>query len=330
MRALTISDGRLVVAERAVPDPGPGDVLVRVLGAGLNRADLLQRAGGYPAPAGVPADVPGLEFSGEVVAVGADVTGGPAPGETVFGITAGGAQAEYLTVAAEHCLTVPSALDAVAAGGIPEAFVTAHDAMVTAATVESGEWTFVPAVGSGVGTAAVQLARALGVHTVGTARSESKLARCRELGLDVGLVAPTTADGNLDASALTAALWEATGGIGVTLDLVGGPYLGIAIDAAAPDGRIICIGTLAGLRTEVSVLSILVKRLRITGTTLRPRSRAAKAAATAAFARDVVPLLAAGSVVPVIDTVVPLADAESAYEMVARDANLGKVVLDCR
>lgn len=330
MRALTISDGRLIVAERAVPDPGPGDVLVRVLGAGLNRADLLQRAGGYPAPAGVPADVPGLEFSGEVVAVGADVTGGPALGETVFGITAGGAQAEYLTVAAEHCVTVPAALDPVAAGGIPEAFVTAHDAMVTRAAVQSGEWMFVPAVGSGVGTAAVQLARALGVHTIGTARTEAKLERCRELGLDVGLVAPTTADGTLDSAALTAALWEATGGIGVTLDLLGGPYLGIAIDAASPDGRIVCIGTLAGLRTEVSVLSILVKRLRITGTTLRPRSRVAKAAATAEFARDVVPLLASGAVAPVIDTVVPLTEAEGAYALVARDENLGKVVLDCR
>ena len=153
MRTLTVTDGNLVLADRPVPEPGPGDVLVRVHGAGLNRADLLQRAGGYPAPPGVPADVPGLEFAGEVAALGSGATG-VAIGDRVFGITAGGAQAEYLCVPAEHCAPVPDGLDLIVAGGVPEAFITAHDALITQAAGQPGEWMFVPAVGSGVGTAA--------------------------------------------------------------------------------------------------------------------------------------------------------------------------------
>ncbi|MFM8237050.1 MAG: NAD(P)H-quinone oxidoreductase [Actinomycetota bacterium] len=329
MRALTISDGRLVVAERPDPTPGPGDVLVRVHGAGLNRADLLQRAGGYPAPPGVPADIPGLEFAGEVAALGPG-TSDLAVGDRVFGITAGGAQAELVCVPAEHCAPVPARLDPVTAGGVPEAFVTAHDALVTQSSVRPDEWVFVPAVGSGVGTAAIQLIRAVGARAIGTARSAPKLDRCRDLGLEVGFVAPLDAHGSLDATALVTALLDASGGVGVTLDLVGGSYLRAAIDAAAPGGRIVCIGTLAGLRTEVSVLSILTKRLRIAGTVLRPRSRAEKADATAAFARDVVPLIAAGTVAPVVDRLIPLDRAAEGYDLMAADATFGKVVIDCR
>ena len=167
-------DGSLVVGDRPIPEPGPGEVRIRVHAAGLNRADLLQRAGLYPAPPGVPADIPGLEFAGEVDAVGPGVTA-PAPGAGVFGVTGGGGQAEYVVVPAGHCAPVPDSLDLVDAGGVPEVFVTAHDAMRTRARLATGEHVLVHAVGSGVGTAVVQLAKAFGATVTGTARTESKL-----------------------------------------------------------------------------------------------------------------------------------------------------------
>lgn len=330
MRSVTIAGGRLVVTDRPVPAPGPGEVLVRVHGAGLNRADLLQRAGGYPAPPGVPADVPGMEFAGVVEALGPEATG-VAPGDNVFGIVAGGAQAEYVVVHASHCAPVPANLDLVAAGGVPEAFVTAHDAMVTQANVRAGEWMLVHAVGSGVGTTALQLAKALDVRVAGTARTSDKLDRCTNMGLDVAIVPPTDDDGQLDVDALAWQLVEATGGgVDVTLDLVGGQYLASAISAANRHGRIVCIGTIAGGRATIPVVGVLTKRLSIMGTVLRPRDVEEKAAATRAFTRDVLPLLAAGTVAPVVDAVVPLAAVEQAYDLVASDSTFGKVILDCR
>src|SRR5947209_1987995 len=174
----------LSVADRPLPSPPPGYALVRVHGAGLNRADLAQRAGHYPAPPGAPADIPGMEFAGQVEALGADPgAGAPAVGDAVFGIVGGGAQAEYVVVHASHCAPVPLGLDLVAMGGVPEVFITAHDAMVTQAQTLAGEWVLVHAVGSGVGTAALQLARAIGARVVGTARTPTKLERCRALGL---------------------------------------------------------------------------------------------------------------------------------------------------
>jgi putative PIG3 family NAD(P)H quinone oxidoreductase len=329
MRALTIAAGQLEVTDRPIPAPGPGDVLVRVHGAGLNRADLLQRAGGYPAPPGAPADIPGLEFAGTVAAIGEGVET-RAVGDAVFGIVGGGAQAEYLTVAAEHCAPVPPALDLVAAGGVPEVFITAHDAMVTQAGTRAGEWMLVHAVGSGVGTAALQLARELDVHVVGTARTADKIERCRALGLDAGIVPVLGVDGALDTDALAWAVVEATGaGADVTLDLAGGAYLTANIAAAAPRGRIVCIGTIAGARASIPVVAILAKRLHVIGTVLRARDRAEKAAATDAFVRDVVPLLAERRIEPIVETVVPLDRAADAYELLASDRTFGKVVLDC-
>ncbi len=163
MRAATIVDGRIEVVERPVPEPGAEQVLVRVHGAGLNRADLLQRAGAYPAPPGVPADIPGMEFAGIVEAIGPGATG-VGIGDRVFGIVGGGGQAEYVVTAASHCAPVPDGLDLVEMGGVPEAFITAHDAMITQAGLRAGEWLLVNAVGSGVGTAGLQLAKALGAH----------------------------------------------------------------------------------------------------------------------------------------------------------------------
>jgi NADPH2:quinone reductase len=329
MQALTIVDKQLVVADRPTPRPGPGEVLVRVQGAGLNRADLAQRAGGYPAPPGVPGDIPGLEFAGVVEALGTDAPG-VAIDDRVFGVVAGGAQAEYVVVHASHCAPVPAAFDLVTAGAIPEAFVTAHDALVTIAHVAANEWVLIHAVGSGVGTTALQLAKALGACVVGTARTQAKLDRCRDLGLDHGIVPPTNDAGAVDTDALAWSILEATdGGAHVTIDLVGGPYLAANIAAAANKGRIVCIGAVAGANATVSSASILAKQLRITGTLLRPRDTAEKADATAAFVRDVVPLLTSGRVAPIVDAVIPLANAEQAYDLLRSDATFGKVVLDC-
>ena len=196
MRCAVVNNGRIDVEERPMPVPGTGEVLVRVSGAGLNRADLMQRAGFYPAPPGSPADIPGLEFAGVVEALGPDAVG-VAVGDRVFGVVGGGAQAEYVTVHASHCARVPDTLDLVVAGGVPEAFVTAHDAMVSRARVTPGEWVLVHAVGSGVGTAALQLATAFGCPVVGTARSAEKLERCSDLGLVDAVVPARHDDGRL-------------------------------------------------------------------------------------------------------------------------------------
>ena len=319
-------DGSLSIEERDTPRPGPGEVRVRVHAAGLNRADLLQRAGLYPAPPGVPADIPGLEFAGEVVEHGEGVTA-PAIGTRVFGITAGGGQAEEIVMAASHCAPVPDGLDLVAAGGVPEVFLTAHDALRTQARLAPSERVLVHAVGSGVGTAVVQLANAWGCPSVGTARTEDKLRRAEALGLGTAVLAPR----DLDPMDLARTITEAAGGaIDVTADLVGGAYVAADVLAAAPGGRIVLIGTLAGGRTDLPILPVMSKRLTMYGTVLRPRSRDEKAAATAAFTAEVVPLLAEGSVAPVVDVVLPLADAAAAYELLASDATFGKVILDCR
>jgi putative PIG3 family NAD(P)H quinone oxidoreductase len=329
VRAITIVDGRLEVADRPVPEPGPEHVVVRVHGAGLNRADILQRAGRYPAPPGVPADIPGMEFAGVVHTAGPGVTT-PAVGDRVFGIVAGGAQAEYVAVPAAHCAPVPAGADLIAMGGVPEVFITVHDAMVTQAHVQPGEWVLVHAIGSGVGTAALQLAKALGARVVGTARQADKLERCAPLGLDVPIMPARTPDGALDTDALAWAIVEATdGGADVTLDLVGGDYLIADVNAATIKGRIVLIGTIAGGRTNLPIVTVLGKRLTIIGTVLRGRDHDEKAAAIAAFVRDVVPMLADGRLAPVVDTVLPLSVATTAYDLLASDATFGKVILDC-
>ncbi|HEX4491305.1 MAG TPA: NAD(P)H-quinone oxidoreductase [Acidimicrobiia bacterium] len=328
MRAVTtVGENRIEVREHPDPEPGPGEVLVRVAGAGLNRADLMQRAGFYPAPPGSPPDIPGLEFSGTVEALGADVDG-PAVGTRVFGVTGGGGQAELAVVPAGQCALVPDGLDLVAMGGVPETFVTAHDAMCTQAAIARHEWMLVHAVGSGVGTSALQLAKAFGARVIGTSRTADKIEACRPLGLDHGIVAPSTADGALDVVALVDAIRAvAPDGVDVTLDLVAGAYAEANVGAAAAGGRIVLIGTLAGGNANLSILTVMQRRLRLFGTVLRPRPRAEKAAATDAFVRDVVPLLAAKTVAPVVEAVMPLADATAAYDRLATDATIGKIIL---
>lgn len=324
MQALVITpDAQLRVEERPDPEPGDGEVLVRVHGAGLNRADLVQLAGHYAAPPGSPPDIPGLEFAGEVVAHGSGVTA-PALGARVFGIAGGGGQAELLAVPAVQCAQVPDALDLVTAGGVPEVFMTAHDAIVTQAQLRRGETLLVHAVGSGVGTAALQLAHAMGATVVGTARTAEKLEQCTALGLDHAVLAART----LDPVALADAVTAAAGPVHVVLELVGGDYFVADLRVVGPRGRIVLVGVMAGTRAEIDLGAMLFKRLRVYGTTLRGRSVVEKAAATDAFTRDVVPLLATGTVAPVVARTLPLADARVAYDLLAADAVFGTIVLD--
>jgi putative PIG3 family NAD(P)H quinone oxidoreductase len=316
-------DGAIEIAERPTPDPGPGEVLVRVHGAGLNRADLAQRAGFYPAPPGVPADIPGMEFSGVVAGLG-DGLRTLAVGDQVFGIVGGGAQAEALVVHESHCARVPENLGLVEAGGVPEVFITAHDALRTRAGLQAGEHVLVHAVGSGVGTAVVQLAKALGCTVTGTARTSTKLDRARELGLDHAVPARSP----LDPAALAQAIVAAGGEADVIIELVGGDYVSVDLSAAATQGRIVVVGTLAGGSVDLPLFTLMSKRLALHGTMLRSRDQEKKAAAVAAFVAEVVPLLDDGRIRPVIDRIFPLDEAEAAYELLASDSTFGKVILD--
>jgi NADPH:quinone reductase-like Zn-dependent oxidoreductase len=229
-----------------------------------------------------------------------------------------------LVTAAAHCARVPETLDIVEAGGIPEAFITAHDAMVVQGELMSGQRVLVHAVGSGVGTAALQLAKCLGAGVAGTSRSKDKLDRAVELGLDHPILAPS----GFDPAALAAEVNDAAGPIDVTVDLLGGPYLGVDVAAAAPKGRIVIVGLIAGRAAELDMGALLSKRLIVRGTVLRSRPTGEKADATHLFEGQVVPLLARQAIRPVIDAVVPLAEVERAYELVEKDRTFGKVVLD--
>jgi len=325
VRAVTIlPDGRLEIDERPDPTPGPGEALVRVHGAGLNRADLLQRAGHYPPPPGFPPDIPGLEFAGEVAAVGTDVDA-LVPGDRVFGIAAAAAQAEYVVVPARQCARVPLELDLVHAGGIPEAFITAFDALTTANFI-AGEHVLVHAVGSGVGTAAVQLVHAFGGVVTGTARTATKLTEARALGLDHGVLVPTV----FDPRELAQEIVEQGGPVDVVLDLVGGPYVSTDLAAVATKGRIVVVGLMAGAKLELPLRTLMDRRASLIGTVLRARSPEEKEAITREFARRVVPLFAELRLRPIVDRVFPLTEVEDAYALLASDAVFGKVILDLR
>jgi putative PIG3 family NAD(P)H quinone oxidoreductase len=326
VQALVLSEGgRLAIGDRPVPEPVADQVLVRVYGAGLNRADLLQRAGRYPPPPGAPEDIPGLEFAGVVEATGPSVFGLQA-GDAVMGIVAGGAQAEYLVTPESQCARVPDSLDLVMAGGVPEAFITAHDAMCTQADLHPGARVLIHAVASGVGTAALQLACAMGATVVGTSRTKDKLDRAVELGLQQAVAVDT----GFDPADVARRITEGGGPADVIVDLVGGPYLAVDIAAAAPKARIVIVGIIAGGRAELDMAALMGKRLTLRGTVLRSRPPHEKAAATHAFAGQVIPLLAACTVAPVVEEVVPLAEAERAYDLLAADTTFGKVILDLR
>lgn len=291
------------------PTPGSGQVLIRVRASALNRADLLQREGRYPAPPGAAAEIPGIEFAGEVTETGAGVSAWRV-GQRVFGITGGGAHAELLVAHERAIAEIPDNLDWTSAAAVPEAFITAHDAMLVQAGLRPGERVLIHAVGSGVGVAAVQLARAISAVPFGTARTADKIDRAREYGLEDGSTDPDAFDD-----------------MNVVIDLVGGPYVEKSIDALAVRGRLMLVGTVGGGRGELPLGKVLGKRLRITGTALRARPLEEKILATRAFAAEVVPLLAAGTVRPVIDCVFPLEDIREAHALLGSNATFGKVVL---
>jgi NADPH2:quinone reductase len=313
----------LAVQEVTTPRPAPGEVLVKVHASALNRADLLQRQGRYPAPPGASAEIPGLEFAGEVVALGAG-TERSLLGQRVFGLVSGGAHAEYLTVHAAALAEIPPTLTWEEAAAVPEAFITAHDAL-RQGRCRPDEYVLVHAAGSGVGLAAIQLAQHLGAHTLGTSRSPDKLERASKLGLEHGFVLSSAA--NLERWAR-----QVSGGRGadLALDLVGGPILAATIKCMATFGRVIMIGTVAGARSEIELGPILSRRLHIIGTVLRSRSLAEKIAVTRLFALEVVPLLEQRLIRPVIDSVYTLADIALAHQRLESNATFGKVVVAIR
>ncbi len=325
MRAIVIREpgGPEVLVLRDVPEPSPPPSFVRVAVryAGVNRADLLQRAGLYPAPAGVPADIPGLEYSGVVDAIGEGVTRFAA-GDRVCGLVGGGAYAERLVVHEGEVARVPGSIDDRSAGATPEIFVTAYDALLIRAGLAPGEVVLIHAAGSGVGTAAIQIAKALGCFVIATSRTEDKLARCEELGADVAIAVK-------EASFAEAVRGVTSGrGADVVLDLAGGAYVAEDVRAAATLGRIVVVGLTAGTRADVDLRLLLAKRLTITGTVLRSRPLAEKIRAAEVLERHVLPLVAAGRVRPVIDRVFPLVEAGAAHAHVASNTTFGKVLLE--
>jgi NADPH2:quinone reductase len=326
MRAAVIlrPGGPEVLEVRDVPRPLPreGEVLVRVRASALNRADLLQRLGRYPAPPGAPANIPGLEIAGEVTDAGPGATRWQG-GDRVFGIIGGGGNAEYAVIHESELAPIPRRLSWEEAAAIPEAFITAHDALVTQARIQDGDRVLVHAIGSGVGLAAVQLVRAFGGSCYGTARTRDKIERARPFGLVDGVEIAA------DPSAMLPHVerWTEKHGIDVCLDLVGGPYLAASIEAAAQLGRIILVGLLAGRSATLNLGTVLTRRVMIRGTVLRTRPGREKAAATAAFTSDVLPLIERGDVRPVIDRVLPLDRIAEAHALLESNETFGKVVL---
>ena len=326
MRAVVITTpgGPEVLEVREVPDPqiGPNEVLVRVRAAGLNRADLLQRQGKYPAPPGAPADIPGLEFAGEVGRVGEHVEMWK-PGQRVFGLLGGGGYAEFCVAHERTLAEVPEKMTWSDAAAVPEAFITAHDAMIVQGGLGPGDKVLIHAAASGVGLAAAQLARSTGATPYGTTRSADKVERAQKNGFQaVAVMASPT-----ELPHYTKEWFGDHGGFDVIVDLVGGWYVNAGIDALAPKGRIVLVGSVAGRKLELDQSKIMSKRLTIKGTVLRARPLEEKMAVTQAFANEVVPLLASGTVKPVVDSTFPLADVRKAHERLESNQTFGKVIL---
>ncbi len=325
MRAIVITQpgGPEVLRLAEVPDPvgGPEDLIVRVRATALNRADILQRMGGYPQPGPKPAhDIPGLEFAGEVVAVGERVEGFTV-GERVMGLLAGGGYAELVVTHHRLAMKVPDSLSWAQAGATPEVFITAHDALLQCG-MTAGDTVLIHAAGSGVGVAAIQIAKMLGAGMVlGTAGSGEKLERARAIGLDVGI--------NYRTQDFAEEVVRATGGRGadVILDVIGADYWERNMRALALKGRMVIVGLMGGNSTTANIGVLLQKRAQVRGTTLRARPLEEKALATRAFEKSVLPHVASGRIRVVVDREFPLAEAAAAHEYMAANANFGKVVL---
>jgi NADPH:quinone reductase len=310
MRAVTIREQEIVIEDHEDPVPGRGEVLVRVRAAGLNGGDMMQRRGLYPAPPGSPADIPGMELAGEVLECGASA-GRFELGERVMAIVGGGGQAELAVVDERHLMPVPASLDWPAAGGLPEVFTTAHDALFTQAQLRPGERLLVHGAAGGVGTAAIQLARATGGHATATVRRAELREQVAELGAEV--IAPEG--------------FAEHGPFDVVLELVGAPNLPEDMQALATNGRIVVIGVAAGVKAELNLLALMGKRARIHGSTLRARPSEEKALTARRLEREVLPLFDSGALRVPVAEIFALEDAAAAYDHFAAGGKLGKVVL---
>lgn len=323
MRAVEISEPGgpevLKATTRPVPAPGPGEVLIRVEAAGVNRPDVMQRRGRYDPPPGA-SDLPGLEVSGTVAALG-DGVEGLAPGDAVCALLAGGGYAEYVAVPVPQVLPRPSGLPAVEAAAVPETFFTVWTNVFERGRLAAGESFLVHGGSSGIGTTAIQLAKAFGARVFATAGSDGKCRACERLGAERAI--------NYRTEDFAAVVLETTGGRGVdlVLDMVGGDYLQRDMDCMAVEGRHVSIAFLNGPKVTVNLFPMLVKRLTLTGSTLRPRSVEQKGAIAEALKREVWPLLEAGKVRPVIHATFPLEEAAAAHALMEESSHIGKIVL---
>jgi putative PIG3 family NAD(P)H quinone oxidoreductase len=323
MRAVAISTPGgpevLKLTEIPTPRPGPGQVLVRVAAAGVNRPDVAQRQGVYPPPPG-HSPLPGLEIAGEVVEAGQGVARWKV-GDKVCALVNGGGYAEYCSAEETSALPIPAGFDLVRAAALPETFFTVWNNVFDRGRLAAGEWLMVHGGTSGIGTTAIQLAKARGAHVIATAGSADKVKACLDLGADAAV--------DYKREDFVAAARAATGGKGVnvTLDMVGGEYTEKNIIAAAEDGRIVQIATLGGMEVKVNLARLMMKRVTLTGSTLRPRSREAKAGFARALEAEVWPLLAAGRIKVVLDSTVPLAEAAEAHRRLETSEHIGKIVL---
>ena len=304
---------------RPVPEPGEGEVLVRVAAAGVNFPDVAQRRGNYPPPPGA-SDLPGLELSGEIVALGPGVSG-PAPGESVCALVSGGGYAEYCAVPVPQCLPVPDGLDMVQAAALPETFFTVWTNLFDGGRLRAGETVLIHGGSGGIGTTAIQIARAFGARVFATARTAEKCAFCEELGAERAI--------NYSDEDFVAVVRELTEkrGVELILDMVGGDYLARNVRALAVEGRLVQIAVREGAEATIPLGLLMVKRLMLTGSTLRPRTVAQKGAIADALREKVWPLLAEGSVRPVIHTTFALDEAARAHALMESSAHIGKIVL---
>ena len=311
----------ITIGEVPKPEVRPDHIRVRVHAAGLNRADLIQRRGQYPAPHGWPADIPGLEYAGEVEAVRPGVTRWKV-GDRVMGLVGGGAQAEFVVVHQDETLRIPAALSYAEAAAIPEAFLTAYDALVTRARLHTGERILIHAVGSGIGTAATQIAKQLGATVLGTSRSGDKLARALVYGLDVGI--------DTGSAPFRDVISEP---VDVVLDVLGGPSFSDNLAVLAPRGRLILLGFLAGSSTEADLGPILRKRLEVIGTVMRTRGLEERIPLVAEFAARMLPLFEprteqAAPLRPVLERTYPISQLADAHRVMEGNATFGKIVVE--
>jgi putative PIG3 family NAD(P)H quinone oxidoreductase len=309
----------LTPAERPMPAIGAGDVLIKVAAAGVNRPDVMQRQGKYPPPAGA-SDIPGLEIAGEIVDVGSHA-GTWRTGDRVCALVSGGGYAEFCAAPAPQCLPIPKGLDPVHAAAIPETFFTVWTNVFERGRLTAGEAILVHGGSSGIGTTAIQLARSFGARVIATAGSEKKCTACEKLGADLAI--------NYRDTDFVAAVREATKGRGVdvVLDMVGGEYLQRNIECLAMDGRLVQIGQMGGWKAEINMVPVLQRRLWITGSTLRARSVAEKAAIARAVHEKVWPLLEAGTVRVLVHQTFPLREAAEAHRVMEASQHIGKLVL---